>query len=122
MDDRTLREMAAKASEPECLKTIRSALEPRGRFKPTPGEWVADDHQSWVHPMTEVRTSETRDEGGHSIVRVRADFTCTVGKAEYEWVNAAFVAACSPKNIKQLLAYVDGLRAALAEQRTGGRE
>lgn len=96
-------------SEPECLGKIRSALEPRGRFEPTPGEWVADDHQGWAHPMTEVRTDATRDEGGHSIVRVRADFTCTVGKSEYEWANAAFVAACSPQNIRALLAYIDAL-------------
>jgi hypothetical protein len=108
---KTSQPAASTEQEPACLGEIRAALSPPGRFQPTPGEWVADDHKGWVHPMTEVRTGATRDEGGHSIVRVRADFSCTVGKSEYEWANAAFVAACSPQNIRELLAYIDSLRA-----------
>ena len=104
--------VAVPADEPSCLDAIRRALDGKGRFKPTPGEWVADDHRGWVHPMTEVRTAEDRDNGGHSIVRVRADFSCTVGKSEYEWANAAFVSACSPKNIREVLAYIESLAAA----------
>ncbi len=96
------------------LEQIRAALNPPGRFKPTPGEWVADAHEGWAHPMTEVRTEESRDEGGHSIVRVRADFNCTVGKSEYEWANAAFVAACSPQNMRAVLAYIEQLERAQA--------
>ncbi len=69
--------------------------------------------------MTEVRTEKTRDDGGHSIVRVRveAGFCGTVGNAEYEWANAAFVAACSPQNIRELLAYVDRLELVAAKVR-----
>lgn len=104
------------ADRPECVEAIRAALTPRDRFKPTPGEWVADAHEGWAHPRTDVRTPESRDDGGHTIVRVHADFTCTVGKSEYEWANAAFVAACSPKNITELLAYVEHLEHAARRQ------
>lgn len=103
---------------PACLDAIRTALEPSGwreRFKPTPGEWVADDHKGWAYPMTEVRTAESREEGGHSIVRVHANFDCTVGKSEYEWANATFVAACSPQNMREVLAYIERLEAKLKE-------
>ena len=101
--------------KPKCLKEIHSALNPRDRFKPTPGEWVADGREGWAHPRTEVRTPEERSEGGHSIVRIHADFDCTVGKSEYEWANAAFVAACSPLNIGQVLAYIEFLEGRVAD-------
>ncbi|NBW08281.1 MAG: hypothetical protein EBR82_09660 [Caulobacteraceae bacterium] len=103
-----------QALPPACIAQIRDALNPRDRFKPTPGEWVADGREGWAYPNTVVRTAESREDGGHDIVRVHADFTCTVGKSEYEWANAAFVAACSPDNIRSLLAYVEQLEALAA--------
>jgi hypothetical protein len=77
------------------------------RFKPTPGKWVADDHQGWVHPQTDVRSVDLECK----VVVVRAEFSCTVGKSEYEWANAAFVAAANPDTIRALLAERDALQA-----------
>lgn len=86
-------------------------------------EWYADDHKDWASPQTYV---EAKDRWGDSVRIVRfvdgePHFCCTVGKAEYEWANAKFVAAANPLTIKRALTTIQSLQRQLGEAKAAAR-
>lgn len=59
--------------------------------KATVGVWTPDDHKDWNQPQTDISS-----DNGTKVARFvkgEVQFWCTVGKAEREWDNAAFIAA-----------------------------
>lgn len=66
----------------------------------TPGPWWDKKNLDWVYPQTEVQS----DFGQVArFVRNEVQYCCTIGKAEREWANAAFIAAANPAAILALL-------------------
>lgn len=69
-------------------------------------EWKAKDNADWVSPQTYV-VAERENGDEISVVRFfrgEPQFWCTIGKSEWEWCNAAFIAAANPYTIKKLVA------------------
>ena len=84
------------------IEALRQAL----AAGPTPGPWVDDRHASWAHPITTVNAPDRkplRDVVAYVRLSDVANFSCTIGKAEQEWKNAAYIAAASPDRIARLL-------------------
>lgn len=83
------------------IKAIEDAL----AAGPTPGPWIDDRHEKAVYPWTDVKAPDHPGRGVVAHVRLSevASFSCTIGKAEQEWVNAAYIAACHPEALRTLL-------------------
>lgn len=72
----------------------------------TPGPWVDNRNLGWVFPQTQVEAPDI----GLKVAVLRngeLDVSCTIGKAELEWANAAYIAAANPKAILALLDALD---------------
>lgn len=96
------------------VAALREALNGDGRFKPTPGPWIDDRRLSWHQPNTVVQ-AECQAGTYQSVMDVRlsdlGSFTCTTGKSEQEWVNAAYIAACSPDRLERILTALSAAQA-----------
>lgn len=80
----------------------------------TPGPWTYDKNLGWAYPQTRVK-SEALGRSVANFVDGKPQFFCTIGKAEREWANAAFIAAANPQNVLALITEVQTLRAELAD-------
>lgn len=80
------------------------------------GPLRAERNLNWAYPQTQVEGD------GHygpkvimRFVRGTPNFSCTIGKAEYEWRNADFFAAASPEVVLFLLDHIEYLGAKLEQ-------
>jgi hypothetical protein len=81
------------------------------------GPLRAEFNLTWAYPQTEIRA-----DGHYGEIKVMRfvngtpQFNCTIGKAEYEWRNAAFFEAASPEVVLFLLDHINYLGEKLNEQ------
>jgi hypothetical protein len=74
------------------------------------GPLRANRNLNWAYPQTTI----TADANGWETTVMRfvdskPEFSCTIGKAEYEWRNADFFAAASPEVVLFLLDHIMAL-------------
>jgi len=74
------------------------------------GDLRANRNLNWAYPQTTI----TADANGweKTVMRFvdgKPQFSCTIGKAEYEWRNADFFAAASPEVVLFLLDHIMAL-------------
>jgi hypothetical protein len=72
---------------------------------------------NWAYPQTEIRADVNGwDTLVMRFVNGKPQYSCTIGKAEYEWRNADFFAAASPEVVLFLLDHINYLGEKLNEQ------
>jgi hypothetical protein len=81
------------------------------------GDLRANRNLNWAYPQTTI-TADTNgwEKTVMRFVNGTPQFSCTIGKAEYEWRNADFFAAASPEVVLFLLDHINALGAKLDEQ------
>jgi hypothetical protein len=74
------------------------------------GDLRAERNLNWAYPQTTIRADNNGWETTvMRFVHAKPQFSCTIGKAEYEWANADFFAAASPEVVLFLLDHINAL-------------
>lgn len=68
----------------------------------TPGPWEDRRNLGWAFPETQVVATDI-DRKVAVLRNGQLDVSCTIGKAEREWANAAYIGAANPKAVLALL-------------------
>ena len=72
------------------------------------GPYRADLNLNWAYPQTVIKDVRT-DRVVMRFVNAKPQYSCTIGKAEYEWRNSDFFAAMSPEVVLFLLDHINYL-------------
>lgn len=81
------------------------------------GPLRAERNLNWAYPQTVVMVDHEHWQNKvMRFVNGTPQFSCTIGKAEYEWANADFFAAASPETVLFLLDHINYLGEKLNEQ------
>jgi len=91
------------------LRKLADGAWPKGPLR-------ANRNLNWAYPQTTI----TADANGWETTVMRfvdskPEFSCTIGKAEYEWRNADFFAAASPEVVLFLLDHINYLGAQIEQ-------
>ena len=91
------------------LRKLADAAWPKGDLR-------AERNLNWAYPQTTIKEySEGWETTVMRFVKAKPQFSCTIGKAEYEWANADFFAAASPEVVLFLLDHINHLGAQIEQ-------